>query len=74
MESESIREQIAALEHEQWAHWTRYILNNLTPENIARWQRQIDTPYSGLLEKEKESDRHWADKALNLLKQDNTLQ
>jgi hypothetical protein len=39
-----IRERLAALEHEQWAHWTRYLLDHLTPENVERWRRQIDTP------------------------------
>ena len=55
-------EKFAALEHEQWAHWTRYMLDNLTPENIERWRRQIDTPYAQLTEAEKDSDRVWADK------------
>ena len=50
-------EKLAALEHEQWAHWTEYMLDNLTDENIARWRRLIATPYSELTEKEKESDR-----------------
>jgi hypothetical protein len=60
-------EQLAELEHEQWAHWTRYMLDNLTEENIARWRRQIDTPYEELSEKEKESDRKWARKVLGVL-------
>ena len=61
-----MRDRIAALEHEQWAHWTKYMLDNLTPENIAQWNQQIDTPYSELTEKEKDSDRVWADKVLAL--------
>lgn len=61
-----MREKIADLEHEQWAHWTKYMLDNLTPENIARWRKQIDTPYAELSEKEKDSDRAWADKVLAL--------
>jgi hypothetical protein len=40
---EIMRERLAALEHEQWAHWTHYMLDNFTPENLARWRRQIDT-------------------------------
>lgn len=58
------REAVAALEHEQWAHWTAYMLDNLTDTNIARWRQQIDCPYSALTDSEKESDREWADKAI----------
>lgn len=57
-------EKLANLEHEQWAHWTRYMLDNLTDDNIKRWRLQIDIPYSELSEKEKESDRKWARKAM----------
>lgn len=65
----NLREELADLEHQQWAHWTRYMLNNLTPENIERWQRQVDTPYINLSEQEKESDRRWADKVLKIIAQ-----
>ena len=59
-------EQMAELEHIQWAHWTAYMLDNLTPENVERWKRQIKTPYSELSEKEKESDREWARKSFDI--------
>lgn len=59
-------EALAALEHEQWAHWTQYMLDNLTPENVARWRRQIETSYADLSEREKESDRAWARKVLDV--------
>lgn len=63
-------EVLADLEHRQWRHWTRYMLDNMTPENIERWKRQIKTSYSQLSEKEKESDRVWARKVLaRLLKE-----
>lgn len=55
-------EVLASLEHEQWAHWTKYMLDNLTDENISRWRLQIKTPYEQLTENEKESDRVWARK------------
>lgn len=61
------REALAALEHDQWAHWTKYMLDNMTKENIARWKKQIDTSYEKLTEKEKDSDREWADKVWSLL-------
>ncbi len=60
-------EKLADLEHKQWAHWTTYMLDNLTDKNIATWKQQIKTPYSGLSEKEKESDREWARKVLSIL-------
>jgi hypothetical protein len=72
---ERLREELAALEHVQWAHWTRYMLETLAlkalivgrlPE-VTRWLKQCETPYSRLTEKEKDSDREWADRALKLL-------
>jgi len=62
-----LREKLAELEHEQWAHWTKYFLENLTDENIGRWKQQINTKYKDLSEKEKESDRKWADKGLKII-------
>ena len=64
----NVREHLAELEHIQWAHWTEYMLNNMTPENIKRWRKQIKTPYKDLSEKEKDSDREWADKVLKCIK------
>ncbi|OWK47146.1 hypothetical protein [Fimbriiglobus ruber] len=66
----TLREQLAALEHEQWAHCTRHLLAHATPENIARWQRQCDTPYDQLTEEEKDADRGWADRALAIIERD----
>ena len=72
--SSPLREALAAVEHEQWAHWTRYMLDTLrntgipmTSEIVARWERQIATPYAELTEAEKNSDREWADKVLAVL-------
>ena len=51
---------VAALVHRQWSNWARYMLDNVTDKNIARWQRQIDTTYMDLPETQKDSDRAWA--------------
>jgi len=59
-------EKVATGEHEQWSHWTKHFLDNLTPENIERWRKQIQTPYSELSKKEQESDIVWARKVLDL--------
>ena len=64
---DKIREGLAALEHEQWAHWTKYMLYNSTDENMIRWLKQVKIPYSELSEKEKDSDREWADKVIDFL-------
>jgi mannose-6-phosphate isomerase-like protein (cupin superfamily) len=63
-----LREKLADLEHKQWAHWTKYMLENLSDREKARWERQIDTDYKDLSEKEKDGDREWADKVLDILK------
>lgn len=63
-----LREALADLEHDQWAHWTAWMLDNFTPENIVRWRRQIATPYAALSEREKDSDREWADKVLEIVR------
>ena len=77
---ENLLEDLAELEHKQWAHWTKYMLNRLEqlemkedandPYKVQRqqenWKRQIATPYSELTEKEKDSDRSWASKSLEI--------
>lgn len=72
-----LREEIAYISHEIWAHWMRYLFKCgyfnddgsfvIPAEKVERWQRQIDTPYSQLSEAEKESDRHQADKILDVV-------
>lgn len=66
-EAAVLRERLAALEHEQWAHWTKYMLEHMNDQNTLRWLKQIETPYEALTEGEKEADRKWADKILALL-------
>ena len=66
---EELIEKLAALEHEQWAHWTKHMLANMTDENIEKWKKQIETLYSELSEEEKESDRKWARKVLSIFEE-----
>ncbi len=61
------REALAAYAHEAWSGWVRYMLDNWTPDNLARWRRQMDTPYSELFDDEKTSDRAEADKILAVM-------
>lgn len=62
-------EELAELEHDQWSHWTKYMIDNLTSDNIKNWERQIKTNYKDLTKKEKDSDREWAEKAYKIIKE-----
>lgn len=78
---DDLKEQLAAIEHERWADWQRYVHSKLvTTDNhdrwyhlrrlwFNRWQRQIDTPYSELTEKEKASDMEQVDRYWPLIEQ-----
>lgn len=74
---EVLVEQLAAIEHERWSHWQRYMHDKaerredgslLVPvELVQRWEHQIDTPYADLTEEEKQSDRDQVRKYLPLI-------
>lgn len=67
MKNKDLLEKLAKLEHLQWVEWTKYMLNNLTDDNITRWKKQIETNYDNLPNDEKWSDRRWAKKVLELI-------
>ena len=70
-------EALAAIEHERWCHWQRYLHSKcirrpdgalLIPADLVkRWESQIETPYSELTDAEKESDREQVRKYLPLI-------
>jgi hypothetical protein len=72
-----LREDLAALAHQQWAGWMRYMFRDTIPTDeggeeilctkVERWKRQMKTPYDKLPESEKESDRKEADRVLALI-------
>lgn len=67
LESDQAIERLAAVEHERWAHWQRYVHDQgarqsdgslLIPAQIvARWDKQIGTSYAALSAEEQQSDR-----------------
>ena len=76
----SLREQLAALAHEQWSGWMKHLFSLTVRSHPAgreheviqgevaeRWKRQMRTPYAELSEAEKESDRAEADRVLDVL-------
>lgn len=60
-------EELAAVEHERWAHWQRYMHSKGVRQNdgaltipaelVERWDRQAATSYDALGDRERESDR-----------------
>lgn len=67
LESAELLEALAAIEHERWSHWQRYVHSKciqaadgsltIPAELVERWTTQMNTSYSELSDDEKESDR-----------------
>jgi len=67
MTKEELIEQLSAAEHSSWACWMQYLFSRceVNPDGsltipsgyVAALQKQIDTPYAKLSEREKQSDR-----------------
>lgn len=74
-----LMEPLAALEHERWAHWQKYLHSQcvknddgsltIPSELVCRWVRQIETPYESLSEKEKDSDREQVERYMEFILQ-----
>jgi len=74
---ESVVERLAALEHERWSHWQRYMHSKgerrsdgslvVPAELVLRWEEQMATSYAALSESEKESDREQVRRYLPLI-------
>jgi hypothetical protein len=59
-------EKWAESEHDCWSDWMKYLFSKgvesngsfiIPKELVERWKRQMNTSYSELTEKEKQSDR-----------------
>lgn len=74
---DTLREQLADVQHAIWAHWMRYQFSacqrnedgsfTIPADKVKRWERQIGAYYGELTEQERESDRHQADKVLKVI-------
>lgn len=64
---DGVLERLAAHEHEQWATWAKHMLDNQSPENVARWREQAAVAYDRLPEEDRETDRAWARRALEVI-------
>lgn len=77
----ALREKLAAIEHERWSDWQRYMHSKmLTNDNedkyyhlknmwFKRWQRQIETPYANLTDQEQASDMEQVDRYWPLIQE-----
>lgn len=61
-----LKEKLAAIEHERWADWQKWVHEMFNkghfPYMYPRWQKQIETPYAELSDKEKASDMEQVDR------------
>ncbi len=79
LNSPEMLEALAAVEHERWSHWQRYLHSRCTRNSdgsltipaheVSRWERQMHTKYLELTDAEKESDREQAGEYLDVLRQ-----
>jgi len=83
-ERTELLEKLTAIEHEQWAHWTKQILSRTTLDfetlgykvvfsavEVDEYLRLIRTPYDRLSEREKDADhRAWASKAMRVFEEE----
>lgn len=64
-----LTERLAQLEHDQWRNWASNVLfteKKLSKKRFTRWVK-LFKPYSFLNDREKESDRFYARKIIELL-------
>ena len=74
---EHLVEELAAIEHDRWSHWQKYVHDKAIRQSdgslvipadlVARWDEQINTPYNELSDKEQESDREQVRKYLPVI-------
>ena len=74
---EALVEQLAAIEHERWSHWQRYMHDNASRQEdgtllipadlVARWEKQIKTSYADLSADEQKSDREQVERYLPII-------
>lgn len=69
----AIEDEVAAVVHEAWSHWMRYLLSRGKPVvggvlllqgDVDKWRGQVETDYGDLSEEEKASDKEWAGRIL----------
>ena len=76
---EALIHRLAAIEHERWSHWQRYMHGKATRQEdgalllpadlVARWEKQIATAYADLPADEQESDKEQVERYLPIIEE-----
>jgi hypothetical protein len=66
--TDDLIEALAAIEHEQWMHWSQAVAKEVAETTRSQWQGSWGD-YAQLTEELKEADRVWARKVVALLLQ-----
>ena len=84
MIKEELFEKLADIEHQRWADWQKYVHSKCIKNSdgtliipkwaVEQWERQINTPYSELIEDEKEKDREQVRRYWNLINDKSKIQ
>jgi len=74
---ENAVELLSEIEHERWSRWQKYLHESCVPNNdgsltipfelVNKWEKQMNTPYKQLTDKEKNSDRELVMEKIHLL-------
>lgn len=74
---EEVKAKLADYAHRAWSGWMTYLFSKssvnedgsvtIPAESVARWKRQMVTPYSNLPDLERVSDLDEADKMMKIL-------
>ena len=67
-------EELSALEHDQWMAWSKDIAKkeNISSERLKRWKK-LWKPYAELTEEEKNQDREYAEKVIEVIDKKSSL-
>jgi hypothetical protein len=66
-------ENLSDLEHQQWSHMMKFFLGldvQTISKNVLKWNNQANTDYKDLSEEDKEKDRVFARKVVELIAQE----
>lgn len=80
-QDKELREKLAAIEHQRWSDWQKWchkVLGENMPSDVfqdhvwpilIRWEKQADTAYNDLTDKEKASDMEQVDRYWPLIQE-----